>query len=318
MNKISLLILLIFLISCTNSKKNNGNNEIEKPEKRIESKENINTKTKFKIESISGKQKDLTIGSKILIPFNITKETKIGFINDSDGYSNLRENTNSNSRIITKISKDEYFFFNVDLKSEWYKVKDLKKNIGFVHKSLISEINDRNLYSISINSRPNPKDTLINVNKSEKIDFYILNDINYPEINLKSENKKQVTYSDSETHIKISKSRFDPKEHEIEYHEKYKNSTEKIDDIEIWGTDGGIPEYEISEITIINKDQNLTIQKSEIKNLFNPNLASTQIYKTNDKRIIIWMHNGDGAGAYSVIFFINEMELQKRVIYLPF
>lgn len=63
-----------------------------------------------------------------------------GFINDSDGYTNIREEQNSKSDVVAKILNGERFLFYPTAENNWWKVEFTKGDKilnGFVHNSRI-------------------------------------------------------------------------------------------------------------------------------------------------------------------------------------
>jgi uncharacterized protein YgiM (DUF1202 family) len=64
------------------------------------------------------------------------KDIQKGFINDSDGYTNLRKESNKKSKIIQKINTNEEVVI-LDNSNDWYLVETKEKNIGYVHNSRI-------------------------------------------------------------------------------------------------------------------------------------------------------------------------------------
>ncbi len=53
------------------------------------------------------------------------------------------------------------------------------------------------------------------------------------------------------------------------------------------------------------------------ENLFNPNLKATSLYlNKKNNSIYIIANNGDGAGAYSVIWVIKNGKFEKRMVIL--
>jgi uncharacterized protein YgiM (DUF1202 family) len=80
----------------------------------------------------------LVIATSIL-SFSIAKgQDKKGFIVDPDGYSNLRESANGQSKVITKILDGEIFKYK-ESESSWYSVETYNGKKGFMHKSRIKE-----------------------------------------------------------------------------------------------------------------------------------------------------------------------------------
>lgn len=316
MKKLSFIVILLIFTSCSNNEKRRTTitNSIEQ----------IETKETNDIDTIQPKEVEM-IKSSNTLSFTLKKETEIGVINDLDNFSNLRESRNLNSKVITQIKDKEYFFYNPN-PSNWYKVKDLKGNIGFLHKSRISKINDENLIMFSftnyntIDKKEFEDQSIISIDSLQNyLDGHPFGfEFLCKEFDLISEKENSVIYSGQEIKIEIAKEKFEPKEHLIEYHPEHKNSTYRIDNEIIWGTDGGIPKFYTSEIRISRSGLDFYIPNKELKNLFNPNLDYTKIYKTKHNQIIIHMSNSDAAGAYSVIFFIKGDELIKRIIYIPF
>lgn len=63
----------------------------------------------------------------------------VGTINDPDGYVNVREKPSPNSKVVSKIILDNYFYYLPNGDSDWYPIK-MKENariIGYIHKSRI-------------------------------------------------------------------------------------------------------------------------------------------------------------------------------------
>lgn len=65
-------------------------------------------------------------------------QEKKGFINDPDGYTNVRESANGKSEIISKIIDGEIFSYR-ETENPWFPVKTYKGIEGFVHNSRIKE-----------------------------------------------------------------------------------------------------------------------------------------------------------------------------------
>jgi hypothetical protein len=75
----------------------------------------------------------------LVIPFlNLNGQEKKGFINDPDGFTNVRELPDGKSKIITQIIEGEIFYY-TENNENWYPVKTYEGKNGFVHKSRIIE-----------------------------------------------------------------------------------------------------------------------------------------------------------------------------------
>ena len=64
---------------------------------------------------------------------------RVGFINDADGYTNLRAAASSQSEIISVIRQGEEFTYYPKNNANWYQV-DFKGKSGFMHKSRIKSL----------------------------------------------------------------------------------------------------------------------------------------------------------------------------------
>ena len=65
-------------------------------------------------------------------------------INDPDGFVNIREKADKNSRIVGKLKERELFYFTPISGSDWYKVyhEEYQPCLGYIHKSRITTFND--------------------------------------------------------------------------------------------------------------------------------------------------------------------------------
>ncbi|WP_299886273.1 hypothetical protein [uncultured Lacinutrix sp.] len=261
-------------------------------------------------------------------------DTEIGLIDDKDGYTNIREQQNSSSKIISIIKENEYFFYNKSTNSNWFLVKDLHGNVGFVYKNRIKKMNSDKLYSLSINkiistnesysinsiTEEKTKDTIVRLEDLDSFfDFeYQDTSFNYDEIKLVHKDKSSVVFKKEDISVHISKTSFDVSNHKIGYNEKYNNIVESIDGKEFYGADGNLPNMKYSAFEIVQNNILFKIPKEKTEDLYEPNFGLTSVYSTKDGRIIIVMHNSDGAGAYSVLFIIKNGVLLKKHVFILF
>jgi len=329
-----LYALVLFVISCKNINQEKDTIKLQKPiiENEFKEEDKVENKTKEEdtlLGSIKKESHEYIFNSEI--SFENNELTEIGIINDSDGYSNLREEKTSKSKILKRINKSEYFFYQPDSISNWIKVKDLYGYVGFLHKSRVIKVTDSDLYSLSFYNYDKTsdtdikKDTIVKTNDLESHfeNFYLFSDFNYrkmiPQNSDISYKDTIVTYLDTVTKmsLKIVKSRFEPSQHEITYQENY---VSQIDGLDFFGADGGLPRFKLDNIIVKSKDIAYQIPNTAFKNLFEPSVTPrrVEISKPNDDRLIIQMHNSDGAGAYSVVFILKGQKLIKRIVYINF
>jgi hypothetical protein len=67
-----------------------------------------------------------------------TKAQQLGYINDNDGYTNLRLEPSGESDIIGIVLAGQEFMYYPDISSDWWKV-DFEFRTGFVHKSRVKD-----------------------------------------------------------------------------------------------------------------------------------------------------------------------------------
>ncbi len=308
------ITLIFLLISCKseNKQRSNENKNIKQSVEIVEK----------KVEVVGTKNKTEYYNENRNLKFKQIEKSEIGKINDPDGFSNLRTEPNSKSKILTKIKEDEYFFYNLKNNSNWFKVKDLNGRIGFLHKSRILKVTNKNLYKFSFtdyNSKTEyRKDTIIEFEYLEKVfEKYWEGELIYQSIPLLKKTNNTISFQGNNIQVKFIKEKFNSEINKISRKEKYIN---KINNKEFWGTDGNIPRFQLSSIRIIENGINYLIPNSQINDLFEPTLDKDyiRIFENINNGIVIEMSNSDGAGAYVVLFFLENMKVKKRIIYRPF
>lgn len=294
-----ILSILILLLSC----------------KKEQTKKSLNSD--LKIEE-SSDEYNITQNDKLAIQ---EKKLKVGKINDPDGYTNVREKPEINSKIIAEIFENEFFHYYEKSKNNWFYVITNAKIKGYVHKSRLEKVSPNKVLQISINKFDKQtgmdisKDTIVSILSLENDPIYLINNFNYLPIEKKSIEDKSIAFSNPNYHIVISKNKFERNSHNIEYEEEFINT---IDGEKVFGIENRLPNYQIEKIEITDKKNSNTFLINDIKNLFEPNLDKIKVFERNNNSIIIWMMNGDGAGAYSVFFITKKDKLLKKIIYTPF
>lgn len=65
-------------------------------------------------------------------------QSKIGVINDKDGYVNIRVDKSVKSQIISKVFINEFFTYFEDETSNWWLIETEKGDLGYMHRSRVS------------------------------------------------------------------------------------------------------------------------------------------------------------------------------------
>jgi hypothetical protein len=212
---------------------------------------------------------------------------QFGIIVDKEGSVNVRKSPEVSNNVIDTLKNGQVIFC-FEEEGEWrpidYDLSKQNKN-GYVHKSRVQLIE-----------------------KFEKIPYSILTASN---IEFKKDSIK----------LEITKTKFIPKNNNLQYHKgnaskNEMNWLEKINGKDIWGTDGNIPknQYGKFELTLGKNVFHLPIE-----NLYEPNLdyTSVNIVRTN-RTIYISALNSDGAGAYEVLWVIENGKIKERITTIPF
>jgi len=212
---------------------------------------------------------------------------QFGFIEDKDGYVNIRNSASVSKNVIDTLTSGQTIFC-FEPEGDWFPVDyDLSRQnkSGYVHKSRIRFIKHFDSFQYS-----------------EVTDSSIIFKID--------------TFT-----LRITKVAFNPEINNLQYH-KAKPSTNvskylaKINGKEIWGTDGGIPKKQYGKIILQLGRNEINLP---IDNLFEPNLDLTSVYIDGKNNVIyVSALNSDGAGSYAVLWIIENGKFKERITTIPF
>lgn len=246
------------------------------------------------------KQIKLTFTLFLLLSFTYSHAQYIGafaIIKDKDGFVNVRDGNNAKSKIIGKISENQ-IFEDLDAiqneKNEWvyitYGISKQKKGLanktedqayGYIHKSRILYLS------------------------------------NMPKLRIKITSENNAEFKNEDLTVIIKTGKFIPKDHQIKKQDGY---ISKIDDQYPWGIDGIKPEnlIEIKSINVTYKKESYNIPINNLTGMYSPSFKNTQISVGSDKTIFISMSNGDGAGAYNVVWTIKDNTVKDQFVFRDF
>lgn len=212
-------------------------------------------------------------------------------ISDPDGYTFLRGGPGKTYEITDTLLNGELFYVFDEGENGWFPVdvtqNGTQKQGGWIHQSRIMRL-----------------DSL-------------------PSVPIETASATTLSFRDTSVHVLIKTTPFAPETHTLTY-EKGENSSSllsRIDEGDIYGTDGRMPRKEYSSIEVQLNGKALTLPSSSWKNLFEPNLGSgyTQVYRKPDSNTLyIIALNGDAAGAYAVCWVFEQGLYKERIIFIPF
>lgn len=203
-----------------------------------------------------------------------------GFIQDKDGYVNVRGNSSLNSKVTSKLNNNEIVSCVVDEGTNNFCLVHASNGLtGFVYKNRINNFSG------------------------------------YTSIKLSQYSREKVVYSDKNLIVEIyaKKAILDTLLYKI-YKGEYKYFNGKI----FFGTDGSLPNndfLQLDKIIIKDKDKKIEIVKNDIEKYFFPKngidgdkneLADFKIYYLNNNIYILNTFNNGGAAAYNVVFNIKN------------
>lgn len=271
--------------------------------------------------------KNLLLFLFLIANISLAQQRYIGQINDPDGYTNIRKSPNSKAEIIGKLLKNEYFFY-TENPSDWYKVSTQRKVQGFVHKSRIQKVNDKELIALKIDFEDNTieaenqtmQDTIVKLNSLKNILPFNLIGYNYPKIPHKETKSNELSVSNKDIKLEFVTKKVNKSDYKFKinkYGEVFAKNGERV-----WGysdtqdfQDHLEAEIFYIRITFAGKEPYLL---PKIKYLFNPTLSSVRVYDRGNGQYMIDFEGGDGTEGYNALFVFDEKGLIKRYLYRNF
>ncbi|MFN2430612.1 MAG: hypothetical protein ABR574_11385 [Cryomorphaceae bacterium] len=200
---------------------------------------------------------------------------QVAIIDDPDGWTNLRKDADGSSNVVHRLLDSEVF---------WYDWEALSNQQEWI-KIFIT----RNPYTLG----QNPYDCFegyIHSSRIKPLDSLTI-------------------YNGSDFQISYTIADFDSTNRIIEKSGKWPIS---IDDRPIWGTDGTYPNNQIDSIKVRFGKERIQIHRVFYSDLFGID-NSFEVYKNNDT-YMVHQWNGDGAGAYEIVWVFDKNGLKQRLV----
>ncbi len=131
------------------------------------------------------------------------------------------------------------------------------------------------------------------------------------------EEDTSATLKEAGAEIQVKAIPFEVKQHKVTKDKE--GLVLKIDGGEVWGRDGDLPDNTIA-LTVKLGGQDVPLPKEALQYLYDPNLSTLALITPGDpaKHALVYMLNGDGAGAYCVVWAFENGGYRGRVTFAPF
>ncbi|MDC5680344.1 SH3 domain-containing protein [Acinetobacter baumannii] len=206
-----------------------------------------------------------------------------GFIQDKDGYVNIRENSSLTSKVTSKLNNNEIVSCVMDERVNNFCLVNASNGVtGFVYKNRINNFSG------------------------------------YTYIKLFQYSKEKAVFNDKNIIVEVyaKKAILDPK-----LYKTFKGEYKYFNNKKFFGTDGTLPNndfLQLDKIIIKSKDNKIEIGKNDIEQYFFPKngiygdkneLADFKIYYLNNNIFILNTFNNGGAAAYNIVLNIKNGKL---------
>jgi len=212
-----------------------------------------------------------------------TSYADFGFIQDKDGYVNVRKNSSLNSKVTSKLNNNEIVSCVMDEETNNFCLVNASNGVtGFVYKNRINNFSG------------------------------------YTSIKLSQYSREKVIYSDKNIIVEVyaKKAILDPK-----LYKTFKGEYKYFNDKKFFGTDGSLPDnnfLQLDKIIVKEKDNRMEISRIELEQYFFPKdgidgdkneLADFKMYYLNNNIYILNTFNDGGAAAYNIVLNVKNGKL---------
>lgn len=223
----------------------------------------------------------------ILLLITQSAIAQFALIEDKEGFVNVRRSGEYGDNIIDTLRNGD-IVFSFELQNDWYPIDYKEKGenrTGFVHKTRLKFISD------------------------------------FAKIPHNSFSDNIVIFMNDSIKLTLTKTEFVPKNNKLDFvkaNSSMKEATilEKVNGKEVWGTYGAIPKTQYGQVLLELPNKKIILPS---ENLFAPNLKYTSLnYDAKTNTIYVSADNSDGAGAYAVLWVIENRKYKQRILTIPF
>jgi hypothetical protein len=228
---------------------------------------------------------------------------ELATINDRDGYTNVRSGPSASSDVVWKFDNGDVLYYSRSrTKNDWiYVYCDIDA----------STIPEGKRSSILARFRGHCNTVEINgyIHKSRLQPLSQLEEIKF---NKRMLTKTTIALDNDSISFSLASLPFDSARHKIS---TVCNDT-YVDGRRAWGTDGGIPNKEISSLSVSLAGKSISVPASEYSNLYEPNFEGFHFYLSKTGGILLHMSNSDGAAVYDAVFLIKGGKVHRIFVNL--
>lgn len=205
-------------------------------------------------------------------------------VEDPDGQTNIRDGASTKAKVVGQVlSGAAITILPEATKNDWEQVDDYSEDEHYIHSSRLKKVTSWKQYGVTT-ADPENKSGVLKLAGAE---------------------------------VQVKAAPFDVKQHKVTKDEN--NLVSKIDGGQVWGRDGDLPAHTIA-LTVKLGGVDVPLPKEAVEHLYEPSMESLVLLTPGDpaKRAWVYMMNGDGAGAYCVVWAFENGGYRGRVTFVPF
>eukprot|EP01133_Synstelium_polycarpum_P017779 gene17779-21209_t len=207
-----------------------------------------------------------------LIIFSADLHAQLILIQDKDGYTNMRNKPSKNGAVVSKITTGQIGM----LREEFAPGHAVSEHWSWVGKG--------NYFSSDrLNWKYDPQPAEGYIHRSR---YLLVQDLPALKSELVEGNSR--SFGNDSLQVEIFQREFQASKHKIR---TVNGSVDAIDDHFIWGTNGGLPLTETSEISVTVKGKKWQIPYQAIQDAYQPNLERCNVYMGPDGILYIFFKN---------------------------
>ncbi len=207
---------------------------------------------------------------------------QVAIIQDEDGFTNVRAEPNGQAAVIHRIYDNEVFWYDNEV---FWDDEEINK-----YQDWVSVYVPKSKYSLGCSQQA----LIIGFIHKSRLRPIL----------------QMPAYQGGGFQFDYSITAFDSRDRIIDRHEGQWITA--IDGRHVWGTDGGLPTTQISNVDAIVEGQRININEAFYIDLFECN--SGFFIRKNGDTYFVYQENSDGAGFYEIVWVLTRDGLKQRLV----